>query len=341
MPQTALTRLDVSQQGKNWRFVETYQDMTPGPRDVLIQVAFAGLNFADVLIQQGLYQAANDEMKTGKFTPGFEVSGTVMAVGGAVKAFQVGDRVMGVTRFGGFASQINLPEDHVFACPANVDLSVAAGIPTVFMTAYIALKQELSLLPAKTLLVRSAAGGVGQAALQLAKIWGLHTTGWVSLMGKAAAIQGLADTILSGSLSPDSRFDLIMEPGGGKQLQESMDHLADNGTLVVYGANNFVGRGYQMNPIKLVLQFLFMPRVSPLQLLGNGKRIVGFNLVYWMKQKDALRYVMSDVLKMMETEKLKPLSTRIFPLSRFQDALDLLHSGEHTGKIVFQMPQIR
>jgi NADPH:quinone reductase-like Zn-dependent oxidoreductase len=166
--------------------LEDHPDPTPAPGEVLIAVEAIGVNYADVIIRWGLYASAK-EFVGWPITPGFEVSGTVAAVGSEVKGWTPGDEVIAVTRFGGYASHLAVPQHQVFARPVGFSSDEAAGFPAVFLTAHYALFFLAHPRPGDTLLIHSAAGGVGGALLQLARIAGCRSLAVVGAAHKVDA----------------------------------------------------------------------------------------------------------------------------------------------------------
>jgi NADPH:quinone reductase-like Zn-dependent oxidoreductase len=149
-----------------------------GAGEVRVQTQAVGVNFADVVIRLGLYASAKKYVGW-PITPGFEVSGDVVELGEGVTDLSVGERVFGVTRFGGYASEVCVPRAQLFRVPSAWSYPEAATFPTVHLTAYYALRQVLRTRPGERVLIHSAAGGVGLAALQLARADGLSPIGLV------------------------------------------------------------------------------------------------------------------------------------------------------------------
>jgi NADPH:quinone reductase-like Zn-dependent oxidoreductase len=172
---------------------------TPSPGMVVIDVEAAGVNFADCIARLGLY-AASWRYAGWPFTPGFEVAGRVLALGEGVHGLDVGKRVIALTRFGGYAEKVAVPRHQVFACPSRLTTPQAAGIAVVFLTAAYALDELAAPRPASTVLVHSAAGGVGGALLQLARLRGIHAVGVVGSTHKLqAAIDAGAHAVIDAS----------------------------------------------------------------------------------------------------------------------------------------------
>ena len=128
-----------------------------------LAVSHAGVNYADCVVRMGLYKSAK-EFVGWPITPGFEVCGTVAAVGDGVDDLAVGDAVIGVSLFDGYSQTLTLSREQVFAVPAGLSPAEAAGVPAVFLTAWFALRELAHVRPGERVLVHSAAGGVGCAA---------------------------------------------------------------------------------------------------------------------------------------------------------------------------------
>lgn len=157
----------------------------PGPEEVQVRVEAIGLNFADIFAIQGLYSAT----PKGPFIPGLEFSGEIMATGEKVQTWQPGDRVMGVTRFGGYVSHLNLNERYVMPLPASWNYEEGAGFLVQGLTAYYALKELGNVKPGQTVLIHSAAGGVGLLANRICKKLGVYTIGTVGRPDKVTFLQ--------------------------------------------------------------------------------------------------------------------------------------------------------
>src|SRR5580692_7554015 len=206
-------------------------DPEPGEGQVRIRVKAAGINFADLMARTGLYP---DAPKL-PCVVGYEVSGTVDQVGAGVTAFAVGDRVFGMPRFGGYTDTLVLPATQVYQAPASMSFEEAAAFPVVYLTAYDMMIFTGALRPGSRVLIHPAAGGVGLAAIELAKTRGCVIFGTAS-PSKHAFLreQGVAHPIDSGGdyvaavrgVVGDQGVDLILDPVGGKSWGEGYDLLA-------------------------------------------------------------------------------------------------------------------
>ena len=158
--------------------MEEAPDLTPGEGEVLVRTDAVGVNFADVVVRMGLYESARKYVGW-PITPGFEFAGVVAAVGRGVSDLLAGELGFGLTRFGGYATHVVVPRDQVFRIPKGFTSSEAAAFPVVFLTAYYALFELAAAKAGTKVLVHSAAGGVGGALLQLARVAGCEAVGVV------------------------------------------------------------------------------------------------------------------------------------------------------------------
>ena len=228
-------------------------DPMPGEGEIRITVHASGVNFADVLARLGLYPDAPKP----PVTVGYEVSGRVDAVGPGVASHRVGDRVVALTHFGGYADRVVTPEALAVPIPESIDDIVAAAIPVNYLTALIALYRLSNITGADVVLIHGAGGGVGIAATQLARLRGATIIGTAS-SSKHDAIraQGVdhaidyrqADVTAEVRRLTNGRgADVVLDPIGGRSFADSYRLLAPLGRLVMYGVSSIApGRAAQL-----------------------------------------------------------------------------------------------
>ncbi len=309
----------------------------PQPHEVSIEIKAIGLNFADVSVVLGLYSAT----PKGIFTPGLEYAGVVVACGDQVSQLSPGDLVMGITRFGAYASHLNIDHRYVVPLPAGWSFQEGAAYLVQVLTAYYALIPLGNLQPGQTVLIHSAAGGVGILANRLAKKIGATTIGTVGSTAKLPLLQAEG---VDFPLVRDQDFfkhldairsrhpiNLVLETHGGKILLEDFRRLAPAGRSVVYSAADFVTAGNRPNYLHVLWKFLTRPKIDPLRLTNSNKGVLGFNLIYLYEQADLLhRY-----LRELESFDIgKPRVGHVLPFSDLPSAIRLLQSGQTTGKVV-------
>lgn len=336
----------VIQRPGSYQELQICEAPTPQPQagSVLVQVEAIGVNYADCVIRMGLYESAKKYVGW-PITPGFEVAGTIAKVGEGVQRWSVGDRVLAVTRFGGYTSHLVVPEHQVFALPDALSMEQAAGFPAVFLTAYHAMFALGTPRPRQRILVHSAAGGVGGALTQLGKIAECEVTGVVGRTHKVetAQISGAKHVIDKSTqklwseaerIAPEG-FHLIFDANGVETLQQSYAHLAAPGKLVIYGFHTMLPKkGGRPNWLKLAWGYLRTPRFNPLDLTGSNRSVLGFNLSYLFAETDLLMEGMQQLLAWIEEGKLAPPPVTTYPMEHVADAHRDLESGQTVGKLI-------
>ncbi|WP_051049905.1 alcohol dehydrogenase catalytic domain-containing protein [Nafulsella turpanensis] len=274
----------------------------PAPEEVSVEVKAIGLNFADIFAMQGLYSAT----PSGSFIPGLEFSGEITAVGKNVSEWKVGDRVMGVTKFGGYVSHLNIHHRYVIALPPPWNFAEGAGFLVQGLTAFYALTSLGNLQQGMTVLIHSAAGGVGILANRICKKYGAYTIGTV---GRQSKINFLLqeedyDKVILRARDFDKKLQtalnhrplqLIMECIGGRILRQGWNAMAPMGRMVVYGNASFTSHSARPNYPKLLWKYLKRPKIDPLRLPGENKSLMGFNLIYLYEQTDLMHQLLSEL----------------------------------------------
>ncbi len=324
--------------------IETQPDAPPGPGEVAIAVEAIGVNYADCVVRMGLYASAKKYVGW-PITPGFEVAGAVAAVGAGVSGWKAGDRVLAVTRFGGYASRVVVPAHQVFAIPARFSTDDAAGFPAVFLTAYYALFELAHPRAGQTLLVHSAAGGVGGALLQLGKIAGCRTVGVVGAPHKVEVARRLgADAVIDKSAEPlwpaarrhaPDGYDVVLDANGVSTLKESYRHLRSPGKLVIYGFHSMLPRqGGRPKWGKLAADWVRTPRFNPLDLTNDNRSVLAFNMSYLFDERAVLEEGMARLLGWVGEGRIAAPPVERFALDRVADAHAAIESGRTVGKLV-------
>ena len=316
------------------------RDPEPGPGQVRVRVAAAGVNYADVIVREGWYEAAK-----GKYplTPGFEFAGVVDALGPGASGFSPGDRVLGFTRFGGYASVQLVEPARLRRLPAAWTFAEGAGVPAVHFTAYHALTGVAKCVPGETVLVHSAAGGVGLALLQQARLCGLRAIGVVGSASKAAAAAaaGAAAVVVRGprlwedvDAAAPGGFDAIFDANGMTTPRPGFARLRAGGRLVIYGFAEMFPRGRRPTLAGLALSWLRVPRFSPLEMTATNRSVMGFNVVFLTERAELARDGFDAIAGWMADGRLPRTTVTEFPVERAADAHRALESGTTVGKLV-------
>jgi NADPH2:quinone reductase len=298
--------------------------MTPGS-GVIVDVKAAGVSFPEVLQTRGEYQVKPPL----PFVPGSEVGGVVKSApdDAAVKA---GDRVAAFCMLGGFAELAVAPAQFTFKVSDKLDFAQAAGLILNYHTAYFALKVRGRLRAGETVLVHGAAGGVGTAALQVAKGLEATTVAVVSSEEKEeVARQAGADHVVrsDGAWKDEAKevtgggVDIVLDPVGGDRFTDSLRSLREEGRIVVVG---FTGG--------------FIPEVRVNRLLLNNTEVVGAGWgAYMMGRPEEIRRVGAELDRLIERDIVAPVVGARYPLERAAEALELLDGRGATGKVVLEV----
>lgn len=303
----------------------------PGPGEILVEIAAAGLNRADLLQRRGFYPAPKGVPHN---VPGLEYAGTVAKLGHGVSEFAVGDRVMGIVAGAGMASAIVVHAREALRVPAGMSLSDAAAIPEVFLTAYDALFLQGGIGPGHDVLLHAVGSGIGTAALQLARAVSAHPIGTSRTRDKLGRCKafGLAED--DAILVEDKRFaeavgkrtggrgaDLILDTVGAAYLAENVNALASRGTLVVIGL--LAGAAGEL---------------ALGALLAKRARVIGSVLRSRpLEEKAELAQRFShEVLPLFERKILAPVVDSVLPMADVREAHRRLEANDSFGKLVLQ-----
>lgn len=319
-------------------------DPQPRPGELRIAVQHIGVNYADCVIRMGLYESAR-RLVGWPITPGFEVAGTVDAVGDGVAGWRPGDHVLALTLFGGYASRLCVPAAQAFRIPAALDTAQAATLPTIFLTAWFALRELAHVRRGERVLVHSAAGGVGSAAVQLAADAGCEVTAVVGgahkrelplrLGARQVIVKSEQRLWAEAERHAPGGYDVILDPNGVETLAESYRHLAPLGRLAIYGFHTMLPRsGGRPNWPKLAWDWLRTPRFDPLKLTVDNRSVLGFNLSFLSERADLLLPAMTQILAGIEAGRLQPPPLTIHPLADAAAAHRALESGRTQGKLI-------
>ncbi|MCB1968919.1 MAG: NADPH:quinone oxidoreductase family protein [Geminicoccaceae bacterium] len=308
--------------------IEDVDTPRPGEGEILIDVAAAGLNFADLLMISGRYQ----ERREPPFVPGLELAGRVGAVGAGVNELSVGQRVLAPVDSGAFAEKVIARANDVVPLPDTIDDVTAAGFAIAYGTSHGALEWRAHLQPGERLLVHGAAGGVGLTAVEIGKRMGAHVTATARGDDKLAVARshGADEVIDSGSddlvgllkaAHDGAGFDVVYDPVGGAMFDASLRAMAWEGRLLCIG---FASGEVPKIPANILL-------VKNLAALG----------LYWgsYRRKDPvrLRRSLGTLLAWHGEGTLKPLVSATFPMERVVEALEQLRSRRSQGKVVLTM----
>jgi len=313
-------------------------DPTAGPGEVRIRVKAAGLNFAEIMARIGLYPDA-PKLPT---VMGYEVAGEVDQVGSGV-AFAVGARVVALTRFGGHSDTVVVPATQVAAIPASLTWEKAAAVPVNYATAWLMLVHLGNVRAGETVLVHAAAGGVGQAALQICKWKGATVIGTAS-PGKHARLKelGVAHCIDYTSvdfepavmaLTKGQGVDIALDAVGGKSFAKSYNVLGSLGRLFLFGGSAFAP-GAGRNPLSIAKAFIGLPTFKPFKLMEANKGVFGVNLGHLWDKTAALQGMLQEILVKVGDGTFDPVVDQVFSFADAAKAHERMKSRQNFGKVV-------
>jgi NADPH:quinone reductase-like Zn-dependent oxidoreductase len=315
-------------------------DPRPAAGEVRIRVAGAGVNFADLSARAGLYPDA----PPAPMVVGYEVAGEVDEIGAGVTTFSAGERVMALTRFQGYSDVVTVPENQVAAIPGGADAVAAAGIPVTYLTAYLMLVRLGSVSAGDTVLVHSAGGGVGLAALQLAKGLGAVTIGTASQrkharlaeMGLDHAIDYRAEDFEPAVLriTGGRGVDVVLDAQGGASFRKSYRCLAPMGRLFCFGlaAGNAESRRAAVRTLPKAL--VQTPVFHPIQLMNANKGVFGVNLGHLWGEREMMRTSLAELSAMWGRGEIDPVIDSRFGFNEAARAHRQLAEGRNFGKVV-------
>jgi NADPH:quinone reductase-like Zn-dependent oxidoreductase len=313
--------------------VQERPDPTPGAGQVAIDVAAAGVNFADTMARVGLYPDAPKP----PVVVGYEVAGTVSAVGGGVEGLSEGDRVMAGTRFGGYAERVVTEVVNTVPLPDGLSFEQGAAVPVNYLTAYLGLVRFGSLQAGERVLVHAAAGGVGIAATQIAKHLGAEVLGTAS-PGKHEAIRSFGvdqaiDYTQPGWEKDLEKVDVVMDALGGPSFRRSYDLLRAGGRLVAFGASAVMS-GEKRNIVTAARTAIRMPRFNLIKQMSASKTVIGLNMLTLWDELGTLEPYMNAIEELLAEGALKPVVAESFSFDRAPDAHRYIGERHNIGKVV-------
>lgn len=314
-------------------------DPAPGQGEIRIRVQASGVNFADILARQGLYP---DAPKV-PCVVGYEVSGTVDAVGSGVEAQWIGKSVVALTRFGGYSDVAVVPQGQVFEKPASLSYEQAAAIPVNYVTAWQLLIVMGSLKPNETVLIHNAGGGVGLAAIDIARHVGATIFGTASGAKHAFLKQrGLHEaidyrtkdwTVELRKLTRGKGVALITDPVGGNHWRKSYRALRSTGRLGMFGVSAAT-TSKLFGPLRMLPVALGMPFFHPISLVNANKSVFGVNLGHMWQEGEMIASWMRALLQGVADGWVRPHVDKTFPLVQASRAHSYIEERRNIGKVV-------
>ena len=335
MPSSSVrnARVIIARQGGP-EVLQGIEDEVPPPAagQVRVKILAAGVAYADILMRRGLYP----KTPTFPFSPGYDIVGDIDALGDGVTNFPVGQRVAALTMIGGYSQFLNVPAAHLVPVPDALDPAEAVSLVLNYVTAYQMVHRVAQLHPGQRLLVHSAAGGVGTAALQLGKIGGFLMYGTASkpkhrLLADLSAVPidyRTEDFVARiRQLAPEG-VDCVLDPIGGESWWKSYRCLHRGGSLVCYGVQAAVSKGKSAAGLGFAALAL-------MKILPDGKKASWFNVKVTRDQHpDWFREDLSRLFAYLAARQIQPVIAAKLPLREARRANEMLEQSQLSGKIV-------
>jgi NADPH:quinone reductase-like Zn-dependent oxidoreductase len=317
--------------------VREADDPAPGKGEVRIRAKAAGVNFADILARMGLYP---DAPKL-PCVVGYEVGGVIDAIGDDVTDLAEGDRVLAMTQFGGYSDTVVVPRAQASKIPDALSFETAAAIPVNYLTAWLMLVHLGNVAEGDRVLVHAAAGGVGQAAVQICKWRGATVIGTAS-KGKHARLRELGVEHVIDYNNEDfeaairdriGKVDIALDAVGGESFAKSYRVLRPLGRLFMFGVSSFAP-GKTRSLLTAVRGLLKMPRFKPISLMDHNKGVFGVNLGHLWDEIDRLGPMLEAIRERVEAGDFTPVVDETFSFADAGKAHAYIQDRRNFGKVV-------
>jgi NADPH2:quinone reductase len=303
----------------------------PQPHEIQIDVAFAGVNRADLLQRIGLYPPPEDASPI----MGLEVSGTVSKLGDQVEGIALGERVCALCHGGGYATRVNVDAGHVLSIPDTIDLDIAAALPEALLTVWANVFERGALQPDETVLIHGGASGIGSIGIQMAQALGHRVLSTAGGAEKCSRVEALGAAFCANYQSENlleqfqergyaGQIDVILDVAGGDFVDLNFDLAAVDGRVVCIG----MMRGGEAT---IGIGKVFMKRLT---LTGSTLRRMSHQ-----DKRDSFNAIRARVMPEVAAGRIKGLIAETFPLEKALEAHTTMQKGQHIGKIVLEMPK--
>jgi NADPH:quinone reductase-like Zn-dependent oxidoreductase len=317
------------------------------PGEALVRVHAVGVGFADLMQRMGIYPGTPKP----PFVPGLEVAGVVEHVSsdspGDRPPLQVGERVAAFPKFSGYAERVAAPADRIFRLPAGISFEEAAAIPLNYLTACHIMFVMGNLQSGDHILVHGIAGGVGGAAVQLAKVRNLTAFGTASSAKQEFLRQIGVDHPIDYTREDfvdvvrrtvPGGIEMVMDPIGGKSFTKSYRCLGPMGRLVIFGFSAAAGADGKRNLWRAAKAYVATRRrYHPLKLMSDNTAIIGVHLGHLETRSAILAKELDELFRLYTAGKIKPVIGKTFPLEEAAATHRYIHGAQHVGKVVLRV----
>ena len=323
--------------------VETIQiveesDPVPQSDQVCVRIHRAGINFAELMMRQGLYGSSPDF----PFTPGYEASGVVIGVGDQVDTLKEGDRVLAMTGFGGYSEKVCLEAKRVIPIPDSVSFDQAAAIPVTYGTAFHMLVHLGRISKGDSVLIHHAAGGVGTAVAQICRSFGSSLIVGTASTPKRDFVESMGMRFVDREredfeevckdLTDGKGVHHAIHPVGGRHLLRSYKSLRKGGKLYYFGASAAV-KGEKRSRLSELRMWWGMPRFDPLKLMTSNKAVFGVHMGL-LEDETVFKGHLASLSEMLEEGEIDPVIDSVWRFEKVAEAQMHIHNRKNRGKVL-------
>ncbi len=314
-------------------------DQEPGPGEIRAVVRAIGINFADITARMGLYPDSGKP----PFVTGYEFAGTVERLGEGVENVKEGDEIIGMKNFGCYADSVVTSAEFAFPLPDRLSPEQGAAFPVTYITAWHAMVYLGNLHPGEWILIQNAGGGVGTAAIQIARHRGARIVGTASA-AKHEFIRGLgvdhvidyrqgdwAEKVME--ITDGKGVEMILNPLGGRSLKTDFDLLAHTGRLIAYGVSAGT-RGMSRNLPRAIWNIFRSPKFSPIQMMMKNRGAFGVHIGHLWHRQEVLAGEMAAMRDLLVDGILDPIIDTTFPLQEAAKAHRYIQDRKNRGKVI-------
>lgn len=320
--------------------VRTNEDPSPEPGQVRIRVRASGINFAEIMARQGLYRDAPPP----PMVVGYEVSGVIDAVGDGVNDRSEGQRVLAVTRFGGYADTVCVDAWRCYVMPEQMSFEEGAALPVTYLTAYHMLFNVFRVRSGDHVLIHQAAGGVGTAASQLCRsVGGITSYGTASKAKHDYVRENGCDHPIDyhnvdyaeevQRLTDGRGVDVVLDALGGTDWKKGYSLLRPGGLLIPFGWANMAKFG-KRRMTHVLGQVSRMPWWTPVKLMQENKGVAGVNMGQLWEEREMTQEAFTALLKLYDKGAIRPHVDRAFPFEQAGEAHAYIEAGQNVGKVL-------
>ena len=314
------------------------QDPIPSKGEVCVRIHRAGINFADLMMRQGLYGSNPDY----PFTPGYEAAGEILSIGEGVDGLSEGQRVLAMTGFGGYSEMVCLDSNRIIPLPDSVSFDQAAALPVTYGTAYHMLVYLGNLSEGDTVLVHHAAGGVGTAVAQICQAYGVSKVIGTASAPKKEFVESLGMHFVDSksedfvsvckSLTDGKGVNHAIDPVGGKHLMRSYKALCRGGKLYCFGASSAV-KGEKRSVATAMSMWATTPKFDPLKMMRSNKAVFGVHMGL-LDDESIFKGHLEALSDMLLKGKIDPIIDSVWRFEQVSEAQKHMHDRKNRGKIL-------